>query len=408
MQITVRLWSFGVLVALATGPEMIHADDWPQWRGPNRDGISKEAGWSAAWSATGPKRIWEAQLGEGYSAVTVADGRAYTMGFKGDADRVYCLDAGTGKVVWEFSYPATLDPKLFEGGPTSTPVVSDGVVYTVSRVGELHCLEAATGKKVWSTDWRKEFSAKPPDWGYAGSPLIIKDRLIAEPGAPGASIVAYERKTGKLVWKSGDFPAAYSSPIAFDRAGRTCLATFGAHGLCLWDADDGRPLGDVRWKTNYDVNAATPIHHAGRIFISSGYGTGCATVEVANGPPSIAWQNKDMRNKHTVCVLWEGYLYGFDEADLVCMEFASGSVQWKERGLGRGGLMLANGQLILQAERGDLVIARASPKKFDRIASARVLNDRSWVMPVLANGRIYCRSNKGSVACIDVSGSARE
>lgn len=404
MQISDRIRAFVVVATLNVVIGTPYAEDWPQWRGPNRNGISVERGWLTEWPEGGPKRMWEASLGEGCSAVTVAGGNAYTMGFKDGADRVFCLDAGTGKMKWEFAYPASLDPKLFEGGPTSTPVVSDGLVYTVSRVGELHCLDASTGKKVWSIDWRREFSAKPPDWGYAGSPLVLKDWLIAEPGAPGASLVALDRKTGKAIWKSGDFAAAYSSPIAFDRGGKTCVATFGAHGLCLWDAADGRPLGDFRWKTNYDINAATPIHDSGRIFISSGYGTGCALIDVAHGPPTAVWQNKDMRNKHTVCVLWDGHLYGFDEADLVCMSIDSGRVAWRERKLGRGGLMLADSKLIIQAESGDLVVARATPEKFDRIASARILSERAWVMPVLANGKIYCRSNKGSVACLDVSG----
>lgn len=404
MSITARFRAAAALGFLAATAFDAAGDDWPQWRGPNRDGISKEKGWSAEWPGNGPKRLWEANLGEGCSSISVAEGRAYTMGFKADADHVYCLDAATGKVIWEAAYPATLDPKMFEGGPTSTPVVSDGLVYTVSRTGDLHCFDAATGKKIWATSWRKEFMAKPPDWGYAGSPLILKDWLIAEPGAHGASIVAYDRKTGRLAWKSGDFGAAYSSPITLERAGRTCLATFNQHGLCLWEAADGRPIWDMRWTTSYDVNAATPIHDSGRIFISSGYGSGCALVDVAKDPPSVAWQNKDMRNKHNVCVLWEGHLFGFDETDLVCMEFATGIPKWKERGLGRGALMLADGRLIIQAERGELVIARASPQRFERVASARAVGERAWVMPVLANGRIYCRSNRGSVACLDVAG----
>lgn len=325
------------------------------------------------------------------------------MGFKGDADHVYCLDALSGKILWDFTYPAALQPKMFEGGPTSTPVIEDGRVYSVSRVGELNCLDAATGKKIWGTDWRKEFSAKPPEWGYAGSPLVLKDWLIAEPGARGASIVAYNRKTGNVVWKSGEFEAAYSSPVTVDRGGLRCIATFNRHGLCLWDSADGRPIWDLRWKTSYDVNAATPICDSGKIFISSGYGTGCALIDITREPPAIAWQNKDMRNKHNVCVLWQGFLYGFDEGDLVCMDLAFGGEKWRERGLGRGALMLADGRLIVQAERGDLIIARANADRFERIASTRALNERAWVMPVLANGRIYCRSNRGTVVCLDVT-----
>lgn len=404
MQNIARLWAFALGTGLLSGISCATAMDWPQWRGPNRDGISQESGWSTIWPTAGPNRLWERQLGEGCSAISVAGGRAYTMGFKGGSDRVYCLDASTGEPIWEFSYPASLDPKLFEGGPTSTPVIRDGLVYTVSRAGELHCLDAATGRRVWSTDWRKEFAARPPDWGYAASPLVLDQWLIAEPGARGASLVAYDRKTGKVAWKSGDFAPGYGSPVAFARDGETLVATFNAHGLCLWGAAAGAHRGDVRWETNYDVNAATPIHHQGKIFISSGYGAGCALIDVTKSAPEILWQIKEMRNKHTACVLWEGHLYGFDEADLVCMEFATGAVKWRERRLGRGALMLADRKLILQAEAGDLVIAAASPARFEKIASGRLLSSRSWVMPVLSSAKIYCRSNKGQVVCVDAAG----
>lgn len=377
------------------------ADDWPQWLGPDGNGVSREADWASDWPSGGPPRLWEAQLGEGCSAVSVAAGRAYSMGFKGGSDHVYCFDATTGKPAWEFTYPEELAPKMFEGGPTATPVVHDGLVYTVSRTGQLHCLDAATGRKVWSDDWHRSFSAKPPQWGYSGSPLVLKEWLITEPGAKGACLVAYERKTGKVAWKSGDYEAAYGSPMMFELGGKRRLATFNAQGLCLWDAENGRALGNLRWKTNYDVNAANPIFHAGRIFISSGYGTGCALVDVAE-TPKVVWQSKEMRNKHTNCVLWEEHLYGFDEVDLACIEWQTGAAKWRQPKLGRGTLILASGRLLILTEGGELIAARATPERFERLSSARICSERCWVMPVLANGLLYCRSNKGSLVCLDL------
>lgn len=390
-----------------------YADDWPQWRGPNRDGISTETGWATSWPKEGLKQIWKSEVGAGYGTVSVCQGRLFVLGNTADQDTVYCLEANTGKPVWTYSYDCEAkDPNGYHG-TRSTPTVDGGNVYTTSRKGHLFCLDAATGKVKWSKDFTKDFGGKIPRWGYAISPLVEGNRLIVEPGGPGASVVALDKQSGEVIWKAGDEPEAYSSPVAFDLNGERCVAVFTASGLVGRSLKDGKLLWSYPWKTSYDVNAATPVVSGSKIFISSGYNTGCALVDVSHNPPQTVWKNKNMRNHVNSCVLWKGYLYGFDDNELKCLDFATGDVKWSESKYRKGSLMLADGKLILYSENGQLGLAEPSPEGYKELAFVQALQVRSkypggaskqtWAVPVLANGKIYCRS-QDDLVCLDVSG----
>ncbi|MBI3919793.1 MAG: PQQ-like beta-propeller repeat protein, partial [Armatimonadetes bacterium] len=248
-----------------TGPT-----DWPQYRGKNRDGISTEKSWLGQWPGEGPKTLWKASVGVGFSAVSVSNGRAITMGNTQDVDTVYCFDALTGRELWRHSYPCLNRPNLYEGGPNSTPTVSDVHVYALSRTGQLFCLEAASGKPVWKKDLQADFAAPMPDWGFTCSPLVVGNMLVVEVGAQGASVVAFKKATGEVLWKSGNDRVAYSSPVAFKLGDDACLACFMAPGLVVLKSADGSEVCRHLWKTSYDVNAATPIITGDRIFLSSG------------------------------------------------------------------------------------------------------------------------------------------
>ena len=193
------------------------AADWPQWRGPNRDGISTETDWTSQWGADGPKQLFKLNVGIGCSAVAVSKGRLYTMGNANNSDTVLCLDAATGKPIWKQSYACPLDPHMFEGGPGATPTVDGDRVYTLSRAGHLHCLDAASGKVVWMKHLVKDLGGKVPTWGYAGSPLVLEKRVIVDVGAPGAATVALDKTSGEVAWKSGDEGAGYGAPLAFEQ-----------------------------------------------------------------------------------------------------------------------------------------------------------------------------------------------
>lgn len=380
------------------------ADDWPQWRGPNRDGISKETGWVTKWPAEGPKRLWEAGVGIGYSSMSVSKGRVYTMGNVNDVDAVSCFDAETGKRVWKHEYPcAAKDPNGIHG-TRCTPTVDDNRVYSVSRHGHFFCLDAASGKVIWSKEFKKDFSGVTPKWGYAGSPLIEKDWVLVEVGGKGASVVAFKKATGEVVWKNGDDRAGYASLIGFDLGGQRCFAQFSADHIVGRRMKDGSELWRFPWKTEYEVNAATPIIEGDRMFLSSGYGYGCALLKITPQGATEIWRNKNMRNQVNSCVLADGHLYGYDEGNLKCLDWKTGDVKWGTREYGKGSLIAAAGKLILYSQNGKLGLAEISPEAFKPICSFQAMvGKNTWASPVLANGRIYVR-NLDRLAAFDVKG----
>ena len=381
-----------------------NAVDWPQWRGVNRDGVSTEKISPSGWGKDGPKQLWKKQVGTGVSSVAVRGGHLYTMGNIGNMDVVYCLDAATGAEIWKHTYPQALDSRQFEGGPGGTPTVDGDRVYTLSHEGDLFCLSAPSGKVVWSKNLQKDFGGRRQRWGYAGSPLIDGNLVILDAGGEGASTVALDKTTGALKWKSGDDVAGYSSPVAFDLAGTRCVAVFKADALVGLNAANGRELWRYPWKTAYGVNAPTPIVSGDKIFITTGYGTGCALLQVRAGEPTEMWRNRNLRSQLGSPVLVQGYIYGIDGnvggGELRCLDLASGEIKWKEN-IGGGALIAAGGHLLALNERGELIVAEASPTGYREVSRAQVLGGHCWVAPAVADGKIYCKNNQGSLVCLD-------
>jgi len=375
--------------------------DWPQWRGPDRTGISAETGWRTDWAANPPKVLWKKNVGAGFSSFSVVGGKVYTLGNAGEKDTVFCLDAATGNEVWKHSYPCG---EVDRPGTRATPTVDGGRVYTLSQEGHLFCLDAATGKVVWQVQVTKQFGVKKPQWGFACSPLVLGDALILDVGP----IVSLKKDTGAVLWKSGTDRAGYSSPFAFQVGQETLIASFNASGPIVVSAADGKCLGRAEWKTEYDVNAATPIAVGNTFFISSGYDRGAAVFEVADGGLKKVWENKNMRNHANNCVLAGGFLYGFDgqvdQGALTCIEYKTGEKKWAEKSVKAGALMLADGKLLCMSSKGELVAAAASPDGYKELGRIKVLGDTCWTTPVLSGGRIFCRNHEGDVVCLDVKG----
>ena len=396
------VWVAGTEWAVGAG----HVD-WHRYRGPDHNGISKETGWSAVWQKEGPKQLWKANVGIGFSSMTVADGRVYTMGNKGDKDTVYCLNSQSGAIVWQHTYDCPLDPKYYEGGTSSTPTVDARQVYTFSRRGHLFCLDAAKGAVVWQKNLVTDLGLKIPEWGFAGSPLVDGDLLILNAGERG---VAVNKQTGALVWKSSEEASGYATPVPMSPAGKRVVAVFGAKGIFGLEPSNGKVAWSHDWETSYDVNAADPLASGDEVFISSGYNRGGALLKISpTGKPKVLWENKHMRNQLNSCVLLDGHLYGFDgnvgkEGTLRCLEWSSGGVKWTQKGLGTGSLMAASGRLIILSEMGELVVAEASPAGFKAVSRAQVLGGTCWTVPVLAGGKLLCRNSKGELVCLDVSG----
>jgi outer membrane protein assembly factor BamB len=395
-----KLYTIAVALTLTgAATTAAHAVDWYRWRGPDLNGISKETGWQTSWPESGPKQLWKAPVGTGFSSFSISRDRVYTMGNTNDTDVVSCLEAGSGKFVWQHAYACPLDPKNFEGGPGATPTVDGDFIYTFSRKGHVYCLNAADGKVAWSKNLNKELGLEIPTWGFAGSALVEGNLVILNAGNAG---IALDKKSGKVVWDSGKGPGGYATavPLAGPDGG---VAMFSRQSLIAVKAADGRELWSYPWKTSYDVNAADPVIAGDRVFMSSGYNHGATVIRVKGSQAEKVWESKNMRNHFNSCVLWQEHLYGVDESELRCLAFDTGEVKWKYPQFGKGSLMLADGKLIGLSEKGELIIAEATPSAFKPIARAQVLTGKCWTMPVLSNGHIYCRNARGDVVCLDVS-----
>lgn len=402
--------TFVAAISVFSAGNAAEAADWPNWRGPDYNGISKEIGWNPIWPEEGPKVLWEKSIGTGFSSMAVSNGLVYTMGNIKDVDIVYCLDADTGKEIWAFPYPNPKDSKNYEGGPNATPTVADGRVYTFSRHGKAFCLDAETGTEIWSKDFEKELGFKRPDWGFSGSVLVMDDMVIFNAGTYG---VALNKKDGSLVWQNGKGESGYATAVPYTIDNKKCVALFGSKAFSGLDAATGKKLWEFPWETKYNVNAANPVFLGDKVFISSGYNRGCALLKITADSVTEIWQNKNMRNQCNSSVLWKGYLYGFDgqvegKGKLTCIDYQTSRVRWAQGGLGTGSLMIADGKLIILGEKGNLIIAETSPEKFEKISSAQILHGKCWTVPVLANGKIYARNAEGVLVCVDVSAKAEE
>jgi len=395
-----------VLVALLflIGPGA-RAEDWPNWRGPSRNGISAESDWTA-WGDGGPKTAWRAQVGVGFSSIVVADGRVFTVGFADDADTVVCLDADSGKEIWKHTYPSELGDKFFEGGTTGTPTVDGDRVYFLSRWGDLFCFGSADGKVIWNTNIQKEHGLRLPAWGFGGAPLVHDNLLILSAGESG---LALEKASGKLVWKSANKDAGYTTPLPAKLGDQIVVLLASGQAYLAIDPKTGKEAWRHRWVTQFGVNAADPIVAGSQVFISSGYGKGCVLLELpaANEPPKEVWKSRVLRTQMNAAVLLDGHLYGVDgdtteKASLKCVELKSGDEKWVHPGFGSGTVIAAGGRLITLSGSGELSVAPATPEGFKPLARSQLLGGKCWTVPVLANSRLYCRNWKGQIVCVDL------
>lgn len=380
----------------------LSAADWPQWRGPDANGISKES----LEGVSGLEEVWKAEAGLGFSGFVIADGRVYTLGHNGkDTDTVWCLDAETGKVVWKHSYPHPLDDLYYPGGSTGTPTVDGDVVYSLARRGQLFCFEAATGKVKWKKNLQDDFGYDMPAWGFTGSPKLYGSLLLLNAGDAG---LALRKEDGSEVWKSKNGEASYSTPYLVHRDGTDLSIFSNKRGYVCVESKNGKEWWRVKWLTRYGVNAADPVTDEEHIFISSGYDKGATLLKwKGQDKPETIWKNREMKNQMNGSILIEGYLYGVsgnegqDGTGLKCVEMSSGESKWLEASVGQGAVMATEGgRLIVLSESGELMIGKASPEGFKPSVKKKVMGGKCWTAPVLANGKIYCRNGKGQVVCV--------
>jgi outer membrane protein assembly factor BamB len=393
-----------ILIGIVGSAVQLDAADWPNFRGPNYNGISNEK--LHLGKSTAVKLLWQKNIGVGCSSVAIVGGRLYTTsntGTKEDPntheDVVYCLAADTGREIWRHTYKCGLNFKSnTPGGPFATPAVDGDRVYTFSRKGDVFCLDTKTGRVLWHRDVKQELALPPPfQGGFAGSPLVQGTMLILNAGGAGTAL---DKRTGEVIWVSEKEDAAQATPVAFQMGERQCIAVFSGFGIVAVNASDGKELWRYPWDTKYKTNVADPIIAGDRLFISTWYRMGCAMLDISSGQPVLLWQNKEMQNHYSTCVLWDGCLYGFDVAKLKCMDFTTGEIKWTlEGGFGRGSLMMADGKLIVLTEKGTLLIGDASPVSFKPMLQTETIDGRFFTGPVLCNGRIYIRNLTGDLAC---------
>jgi outer membrane protein assembly factor BamB len=388
--------------------------DWPQFLGPARDGIYRGDDVApAAWGASGPPVVWRRDVGQGFSGPAVADGRLVLFHRVGDREVVDCLDAATGEPIWTGDGPAGYrDDFGFDPGPRATPTIIDDRVYTFGALGVLTCRGLGDGKPLWSVDTAATFGAPKGFFGMACSPLVEGDAVILNIGGrDGAGVVAFDRATGKLLWRATDDDASYASPVAASVGGARRVFAFTGDGLAVLDPAAGTVLSRFPWRppVRASVNAATPLIIDDRVFLSASYGAGAVLLKVSDGGARLepVWSgDESLSNHYATSVHHAGFLYGFhgrqeQGPSLRCVDLATGTVRWDEENFGAGSLVLANDTLLVLTEKGQLIAAPAAPAGFKPTARAQILPFDCRAYPALARGLLYARS-KDKLVCVDL------
>ncbi|MEM9593434.1 MAG: PQQ-binding-like beta-propeller repeat protein [Acidobacteriota bacterium] len=396
---TALLTLMGLGVAHADSAAAVRAQDWPQYRGPGGDGVYPGAGLDLKWTAEGPKKLWQRPLGGGFSGLTATDGHLFTLYSKGGDEFLVALDAATGKQAWSLR---TGDERKdqFGDGPRSTPVVDGDRIFAVGALGHLWSVDRGTGEVLWDRDLRKDFGAVVPTWGVSAQPVIHGDLLLFNVGGkPGHAIMAFEKTTGKVRWKTGSGIPGYALPVTFTVGGVEQTAFFTGTALTSVVPTTGEVLWTLPWKTAYDVNAAAPIFIApDRLFVSSGYDTGAAMLRVkgADGSASVeeVWRSRRMKNQFSSSVYHDGHIYGFDNKNLKCIDAKTGQDRWRKSGFGHGSLFFLDGHFVVLGEKGKMALVEADPTAYKEKAVTRVADGKHWTVPTYYDGKLYVRNEK--------------
>jgi outer membrane protein assembly factor BamB len=404
--------------ALLSGAQLLTASfaaDWPQYRGPNHDGSSPET-ILKTWPKEGPRIIWKAPLGPSFGSFAVGGGRAFCFIQRAvngqDREVAVAFDANSGKEIWSVPLGAPTYDKQGGDGPRSTPTVDGNRVYFTGAHLELTCLDAASGKLVWQHDLVKEFKGRVIQWENAVSPILDGDLIYMIAGGPGQSLLAFNKTSGEVVWKGLDDLPTHASPVPATIHGVRQVIFFAQSGLVSVTAATGKLL----WRFPFPYRtstAASPVVWQDIVYCSAGYGVGggaCRISKTAAGfEAHEIWRNKDVASHWSTPVCKDGYLYAligfkqFDTAPLKCIEIATGKEMWSHPGFGSGGAtILVDGHVLVQGDRGPLVLVGANPDAYKEVARAQIIGGKCWTMPVVSNGRIYERNTKEGV-CLDVS-----
>lgn len=386
-----------LILSLSAVASNLAFDDWPQWRGSKRDGISAERGLLKAWPAGGPPVAWRATgAGGGFSSFSTAHGRLYTLGARNNTEYLMAYDAATGKKIWEINHGRQFSNDRGDG-PRSTPTIDGDRLYTFGASGDMSVVDAATGKVFWKINLLDKFGGSNIRWGLSESPLVLSDRILVSPGAKGASIVALNKADGAVLWQSLGDEAGYSSAVLHEAGGLRQAIYFTAERALGVDVQTGKLLWSYNDVANQTANIATPIVRGNFVFLSSGYRTGAALLELTPGKGGIAarqvYFTPEMRNHHASSVLIGDHLYGFSDAILTAMKFDTGQVAWRDRSVGKGSVVFADDRLYLYSEQGAVGLAEANPAGYREHGRFQIQtgNAPTWSHPVVSNGKLFIR-----------------
>ena len=409
--------------AAATTLFAANPGDWPQWRGPNNDGISLDQGLLSEWPEGGPKIDWQIKtIGDGYSSLAVVDGRIFTQGNVEGEGRILCLNEADGSVIWSVHPPG--ETRLYKHGKgdggRGTPTVHGGLVYAEGGGGDLTCLKAETGEIVWSKHLKDDFGGSVPGWGFSESPLIDGDKVIVTPGGSDGAVVALNRLTGEVVWRSEGVKdkAHYCTAVIIESHGVRQVVTFtgGSGGrrdpgaaprVVGLDAETGDLLWSYEKSANRTANVSTPLFHNNAVFSASAYGTGGGLARLTKTDEGFtaepAYFESKIQNHHGGMVLVDGFIYGTGSNTLICMNFETGEIVWQDRSAGKGAVTYADGHIYLYGEKNQVALVEANPKEYVEKGKFDVPRGDfpTWAHPVVANGRLFLR-DMGNLTAYDI------
>lgn len=389
------------ILSLCLGISALSASDWPRWLGPDGSNRTTDPAFQADLAKYKP--AWEAKIGKGYSSVIVAGGKAFVLGHdEKSGETVFCLDAATGKELWKHSYPAELLPRMHPGGPNASATVVGDRVLTLSKDGQLFCLNVKDGTKMWEAKLPAAMGIEVPQWGFGSSPVVSGQAVFVSAG----KVIALELTTGKTLWVTKDeTPAAYATPVPFQRNGQAYIAAMNGKGLAVLSAKDGAELAHRPMTAQFNLLATSPVvlDQGNRIFISGNASSELLAFDGKSLTP--VWTGKDIRNALNESIVVGDTIYGIDgrqgtPARLVAVNLADGKLRWAKDNFGYGTTIGIGDSLLALTEMGELIAAKMKPDSYQETGRLQILGKTCWTTPTVAHGRIYARNDQGNLICL--------
>ena len=385
-------------------PRIAQAADVPQFFGPKRDGVITGAGLARDWKTTPPKELWRQPIGLGWSAYAVVNGRAYTQEQREEEELVTCYDLFTGKLIWAHADTTRFSQWQSGDGPHATPAVHEGRVYAYGGTGLLTCLEAATGKSLWQRNVLAENKLANNEWGTSASPLIVDDKVVITGGSTqGPVLFAYLLATGEPAWKTGSDKASYASPQLAVIAGKRVILSNNARSLLACDPATGSSVLDYAWGgENWPKASQVVVLDDDRLFLSAGYGMGCQMLQVKAADDgtltaSVLWSGLKMKTQFNSPTARAGHAYGLDDGRLACLDLATGERLWKEGRYASGQTLLVDDLIIIQNESGPVHLASAKPEGYEELGKLDALSSKTWNHPTLSGRYLLVRNDREAI-----------